>query len=47
MEVLFLTGGKQQVKEEYSEPKADVKLDAAIFDATVWRAPGWVSPESD
>ncbi len=42
MEVLFLANGKQQVKEEYSEPKANVKLDSTIFDPTAWRAPGWV-----
>jgi hypothetical protein len=42
MEVLFLADGKQRVKEEYSEPKANVKLDPAIFDPSVWRSPGWV-----
>lgn len=42
MEVLFLSNGKQQVKEEYLEPKANVKLDPAIFDPSSWRAPGWV-----
>jgi hypothetical protein len=42
MEVLFLANGKQQVKEEYSDPKANVKLDPAIFDPGAWRAPGWV-----
>lgn len=42
MEVLFLANGKQQVKEEYSDPKANVKLDPAIFDPTSWRPPGWV-----
>jgi hypothetical protein len=43
MEVLFLSNGKQQVKEEYLDPKANVKLDPAIFDPSMWRAPGWVS----
>jgi hypothetical protein len=42
MEVLFLANGKQRVKEEYSNPKANVKLDPAIFDPRVWKAPGWV-----
>ena len=42
MEVLFLANGKQQVKEEYSEPKANVKLDPGIFEPSSWRAPGWV-----
>jgi hypothetical protein len=41
-EVLFLTGGKQRVKEEYLSPKANVKLDAAIFEPRTWKAPGWV-----
>ena len=42
MEVLFLSGGQQKVKEEYSNPKANVKLDPAIFDPSVWTAPGWI-----
>ena len=42
MEVLFLTNGKQQVKEEYLNPKANVKLDPAIFEPSSWKAPGWV-----
>lgn len=49
MEVLFLSNGEQKVKEEYSDPKANVKLDSAIFDPSRWRAPSWVSrsaPES-
>lgn len=41
-EVLFLTGGKQRVKEEYLSPKANVKLDPAIFEPRTWKAPGWV-----
>ncbi len=44
-EVLFLANGKQQVKEEYSDPKANVKLDPAIFDPSAWKAPGWVRHE--
>jgi hypothetical protein len=42
MEVLFLSNGKQRVKEEYSQPKADVKLAPALFDPNTWRAPGWI-----
>jgi hypothetical protein len=42
MEVLFLANGKQHVKEEYSDPKVNVKLDPALFDPRVWTAPGWV-----
>ena len=43
LEVLFLANGKQQVKEEYSNTKANVKLDPAIFDPTTWTAPGWIT----
>jgi hypothetical protein len=43
LQVLFLSNGKQQVKEEYSEVKANVRLDPAIFDPVRWRAPGWIS----
>ena len=42
LEVLFLANGKQQVREEYSNPKANVRLDPAIFDPSRWTAPGWV-----
>jgi hypothetical protein len=42
MEVLFLSNGQQKVKEEYSNPKANVKLDPAIFDPGAWKAPGWM-----
>jgi hypothetical protein len=42
LEVLFLANGRQQVKEEYSNPKANVKLDPSIFDPSTWKAPGWV-----
>ena len=43
LEVLFLANGKQQVKEEYSNTKANVKLDPAIFDPRTWTAPGWIN----
>jgi hypothetical protein len=42
MEVLFLANGKQQVKEEYTDPKANVKFDPALFDPRAWTPPGWV-----
>jgi hypothetical protein len=42
MEVLFLANGKQQVKEEYTDPKANVKFDPNLFDPRAWTAPGWV-----
>jgi hypothetical protein len=42
-EVLFLANGQQQGKEEYSDPKANVELDPAIFDPRAWKAPGWVN----
>ena len=45
-EVLFLANGRQQVKEEYSDSKANVKLDPAIFDPSAWTAPGWVGHEA-
>jgi hypothetical protein len=43
MEVLFLSNGQQRVKEEYTRPKANVKLDPAIFDPRAWKAPGWIN----
>ena len=43
LEVLFLANGKQQVKEEYSNTRANVKLDPAIFDPRSWTAPGWIN----
>jgi hypothetical protein len=42
MEVLFLSNGQQKMKEEYSNPKANVKLNPAIFDPRAWNAPGWI-----
>ena len=42
MEVLFLSGGEQKVKEEYSNAKTNVKLDPAIFDPGTWTAPKWI-----
>jgi hypothetical protein len=43
-EVLFLANGELQVKEEYSDPKANVRLDPGIFDPSAWKAPGWIGP---
>jgi hypothetical protein len=42
MEVLFLANGQQRVKEEYTDPKGNVKLDRALFDPTSWAAPAWI-----
>jgi hypothetical protein len=42
MEVLFLANGQQRMKEEYSDPKANVRLDPGIFDPRAWKAPGWI-----
>jgi hypothetical protein len=41
-EVIFLSNGEQKMKEEYINPKANVKLDSAIFDPSAWKAPGWI-----
>ena len=41
-EVLFLANGKQQVKEEYSNPKANVRLDPGIFDPETWKPADWI-----
>ncbi|MGH7508529.1 MAG: LolA family protein [Gemmatimonadales bacterium] len=45
MEVLFLSNGQQKMKEEYSNPKADVKLDPGIFDPEEWTAPRWIDQD--
>jgi hypothetical protein len=42
MEVLFLANGKLQIKEEYSAPKANVKLDTKLFEPGAWTRPGWI-----
>lgn len=41
-EVRFMVNGETKMLEEYSEPKANVKLDSSIFDPNRWVAPGWV-----
>jgi hypothetical protein len=41
-EVRFMVNGETRMLEEYTEPKASVKLDPAIFDPSRWVAPGWV-----
>ena len=41
-EVRFMVNGETKMLEEYTEPKADVKLDPAIFDPSRWVPPGWV-----
>jgi hypothetical protein len=47
MEVLFLANGKQHVKEEYSNPKANVRLDPTIFEPSAWTAPAWIGHGGD
>jgi hypothetical protein len=41
-EVRFMVNGETRMLEEYTEPKANVKLDPSIFDPSRWVAPGWV-----
>jgi hypothetical protein len=41
-EVRFLVNGETKMLEEYTEPKAGVKLDPGIFDPATWVAPSWV-----
>jgi hypothetical protein len=41
-EVRFLVNGETKMLEEYTEPRAGVKLDPGIFDPTRWVAPSWV-----
>jgi hypothetical protein len=41
-EVRFLVNGETKVLEEYTEPKAGVTLDPAIFEPAKWVPPGWV-----
>jgi hypothetical protein len=41
-EVRFLVNGETKMLEEYTQPKAGVKLNPAIFDPARWVPPGWV-----
>jgi hypothetical protein len=41
-EVRFMVNGDTKMLEVYSEPKADPKLDPAIFEPARWVPPGWV-----
>jgi hypothetical protein len=41
-EVRFMVNGETKMLEEYSEPKAGVALDPAIFEPARWVPPGWV-----
>ena len=41
-EVRFMVNGETKMLEEYSEPKAGVTLDPAIFEPSRWVPPGWV-----
>ncbi len=40
-EVRFMVNGETKMLEEYTQPKANVTLDPAIFDPTKWVPPGW------
>lgn len=41
-EVRFLVNGETKMLEEYTEPRAGVKLHRAIFDPSRWVPPGWI-----
>ena len=41
-EVRFLVNGETKMLEEYTEPKAGVRLEPAMFDPSRWVAPGWL-----
>jgi hypothetical protein len=41
-EVRFMVNGETKMLEEYTEPKAGVTLNPAIFETSRWVAPGWV-----
>jgi hypothetical protein len=40
--VRFLVNGETRMLEEYTEPKANVKLNPGIFEPSRWIPPGWV-----
>jgi hypothetical protein len=41
-EVRFMVNGETKMLEEYSDPKAEPRLDPAIFEPGRWVPPGWV-----
>ncbi len=41
-EVRFMVNGDTKMLEEYTQPRAGVPLDPAIFDAGHWVPPGWI-----
>jgi hypothetical protein len=41
-EVRFMVNGETKMLEEYTEPKAGVALNPAIFETGRWVPPGWV-----
>jgi hypothetical protein len=43
MEVVFLAGGEVKMREEYTEPRAGVKLDPALYDTRKWTPPTWIA----
>ncbi len=44
MEVLQLVNGKPTLREEYSDPRADVALPEALFDPRQWTTTHWARP---
>jgi hypothetical protein len=44
MEVLQLVNGKPTLREEYTDPRADVPLPDALFDPRKWTATHWARP---
>lgn len=40
-EVVFMVDGKVLMKEEYSEPRGNPKLDAKLFDPQYWKTARW------
>jgi hypothetical protein len=46
MEVLQLVDGKPSLREEYSNPRADVALPDGLFDPRQWSSVHWTKPSS-
>lgn len=44
MEVLQMVNGKPSLREEYSDPRADVALPETLFDPRQWGAAHWIKP---
>ena len=41
-EVRFMVNGETKMLEEYTQPRAGMPLDPAIFDTRQWVPPGWI-----